>query len=248
MNGRLELMEFMSIDRLSLRGLKGGNDMKNELFICTPVEWGIGEIDSIAQTRKTFWHPFDIQFLSVTKRKLPCFVVKLYFIKSYDKEKDKWFNCGTQGNTITEYLCLYDEIENRTEPTLAMEIVKRVFNWDGRSLVQLANGDYSKLEFQVIVNDDKIIIWDVHKESEVTTMKVEYDGKETIGGTNFSQLKPGVVFVFAGQIVSANGSIFIKCETTTAQTAVNLRTGEIHRDCCGKIVIPVQAKVKWCYR
>ena len=28
MNGRLELVEFISMDQLSLRGLKGGNDMK----------------------------------------------------------------------------------------------------------------------------------------------------------------------------------------------------------------------------
>jgi hypothetical protein len=35
-----------------------------------------------------------------------------------------------------------------------MDQVKKVFNWDGRSLVQLANGKYDNLEFQVRIGEN----------------------------------------------------------------------------------------------
>ena len=87
----------------------------------------------------------------------------------------------------------------------------------------------------------------VNVESEVK-MKVEYEyGKKVI---DFSCLKQGDAFVFnAGRFTTHvdDCPVFIKCQESRLQLAVNLRTGDFRSDCCGKLVIPVMANVKWNY-
>ena len=94
---------------------------------------------------------------------LPWFNVRVFLTEFYDPKEGEWFdyiedeNDEPRNAEITAFLCLYGAIKAKggeIGPTLSMDQVKKVFGWDGRSLVQLANGDYSELEFQVRIGDN----------------------------------------------------------------------------------------------
>lgn len=99
----------------------------------------------------------------IEKQVLPWFNVRVLLTEFYDQKEGKWFDYTEDENDeprnaeITAFLCLYGAIKKKggeIGPTLSMDQVKKVFNWDGRSLVQLANGKYDDLEFQVRIGEN----------------------------------------------------------------------------------------------
>ena len=109
-------------------------------FRCKALEWGVD-----GKTKKG------------TNVELPWFNVRVLLTEIYDQKEGKWFDYTEYEAEITAFLCLYGAIKAKggeIGPTLSMDQVKKVFKWDGRSLVQLAGGDYSELEFQVRIGEN----------------------------------------------------------------------------------------------
>jgi len=109
-------------------------------FRCKALEWGV-----------------DGKKKKDTNTELPWFNVRVFLTEIYDQKEGKWFDYTEYEAEIAAYLCLYGAIKAKggeIGPTLSMDQVKKVFKWDGRSLVQLAGGDYSELEFQVRIGEN----------------------------------------------------------------------------------------------
>ena len=109
-------------------------------FRCKALEWGV-----------------DGKKKKGTNQELPWFNVRVLLTEIYDQKEGKWFDYTEYEAEITAFLCLYGAIKAKggeIGPTLSMDQVKKVFKWDGRSLVQLAGGDYSELEFQVRIGEN----------------------------------------------------------------------------------------------
>lgn len=109
-------------------------------FKCKTLEWGV-----------------DGKKKKDTNKELPWFNVRVLLTEIYDQKEGKWFDYSEYEAEIVAYLCLYGAIKvkgGEIGPTLSMDQVKKVFKWDGRSLVQLAGGDYSELEFQVRIGEN----------------------------------------------------------------------------------------------
>jgi hypothetical protein len=109
-------------------------------FRCKALEWGV-----------------DGKKKKGTNVELPWFNVRVLLTEIYDQKEGKWFDYSEYEAEITAFLCLYGAIKAKggeIGPTLSMDQVKKVFKWDGRSLVQLAGGDYSELEFQVRIGEN----------------------------------------------------------------------------------------------
>ena len=109
-------------------------------FRCKALEWGV-----------------DGKKKKGTNVELPWFNVRVLLTDVYDAERGEWFDYTEYEAEITAFLCLYGAIKAKggeIGPTLSMDQVKKVFKWDGRSLVQLAGGDYSELEFQVRIGEN----------------------------------------------------------------------------------------------
>jgi len=115
-------------------------------FRCKALEWGV-----------------DGKKKKGTDQELPWFNVRVLLTQFYDPKEGQWFDYTEDENNeprnaeMVAFLCLYGAIKAKggeIGPTLSMDQVKKVFNWDGRSLVQLAGGDYSELEFQVRIGEN----------------------------------------------------------------------------------------------
>ena len=109
-------------------------------FRCKALEWGV-----------------DGKKKKGTNVELPWFNVRVLLTEIYDQKEGQWFDYTEYEAEITAFLCLYGAIKAKggeIGPTLSMDQVKKVFKWDGRSLVQLAGGDYSELEFQVRIGEN----------------------------------------------------------------------------------------------
>ena len=109
-------------------------------FRCKALEWGV-----------------DGKKKKGTDVELPWFNVRVLLTEIYDQKEGKWFDYTEYEAEVVAFLCLYGAIKAKggeIGPTLSMDQVKKVFKWDGRSLVQLAGGDYSELEFQVRIKDN----------------------------------------------------------------------------------------------
>ena len=109
-------------------------------FRCKPLEWGI-----------------DGKKKKGTEVTLPWFNVRVLLTEVYDAKDGVWFDYTSFEGEITAFLCLYGALKAKggeIGPTLSMDQVKKVFNWDGRSLAQLANGKYDELEFQVRIGEN----------------------------------------------------------------------------------------------
>ena len=109
-------------------------------FRCKALEWGV-----------------DGKKKKGTDQELPWFNVRVLLTEIYDQKEGKWFDYSEYEAEIVAFLCLYGAIKAKggeIGPTLSMDQVKKVFNWDGRSLIQLAGGDYSELEFQVRIGEN----------------------------------------------------------------------------------------------
>jgi len=115
-------------------------------------------LDRIGTFRcKLLEHGIDGKKKKGTDIELPWFNVRVLLTEVYDVKEGKWFDYGEWDAEITAFLCLYGAIKKKggeIGPTLSMDQVKKVFNWDGRSLVQLANGKYDDLEFQVRIGEN----------------------------------------------------------------------------------------------
>ncbi|MCK4818358.1 hypothetical protein KA005_21490, partial [bacterium] len=111
-------------------------------FRCKPLEWVIdGKVPKNSKDGK----------------KLPWFNVKVFLTEVYDAKEGRWFDYTEFEGEITAYQCLYGAIKAKggeIGPTLSMDQIKKVFNWDGRSLIQLVNGDYNELGFQVRIGEN----------------------------------------------------------------------------------------------
>ncbi len=110
-----------------------------------PLDWGIG-------AKKTG-----------DKFESPNFQIKILLTQFYDQKENEWFDYSEneEGEAreaeITTFLYLVGKIKAKggaIGTTLNMEQVKKVFGWDGRSVAQLVNGNYSELEFQVRIKDN----------------------------------------------------------------------------------------------
>lgn len=104
-----------------------------------PLDWGIG-------AKKTG-----------DKFESPNFQIRILLTQFYDQKENEWFDFTDQEAEITTFLYLVGKIKAKggeIGTTLNMEQVKKVFGWDGRSVAQLVNGDYSELEFQVRIKDN----------------------------------------------------------------------------------------------
>ena len=109
-------------------------------FRCKALEWGV-----------------DGKKKKGTNVELPWFNVRVLLTEIYDQKEGQWFDYTEYEAEIVAFLCLYGAIKAKggeIGPTLSMDQVKKVFKWDGRSLVQLAGGDYSELEFQVRIGEN----------------------------------------------------------------------------------------------
>lgn len=109
-------------------------------FRCKALEWGV-----------------DGKKKKGTNIELPWFNVRVLLTEIYDQKEGKWFDYSEYKAEIVAFLCLYGAIKAKggeIGPTLSMDQVKKVFKWDGRSLVQLAGGDYSELELQVRIGEN----------------------------------------------------------------------------------------------
>lgn len=109
-------------------------------FRCKALEWGV-----------------DGKKKKGTNVELPWFNVRVLLTEVYDAKEGQWFDYTEYEAEITAFLCLYGAIKKKggeIGPTLTMDQVKKVFNWDGRSLVQLASGKYDELEFQVRISEN----------------------------------------------------------------------------------------------
>ena len=109
-------------------------------FRCKALEWGV-----------------DGKMKKGTNVELPWFNVRVLLTEIYDQKEGQWFDYTEYEAEIVAFLCLYGAIKAKggeIGPTLSMDQVKKVFKWDGRSLVQLAGGDYSELEFQVRIGEN----------------------------------------------------------------------------------------------
>ena len=105
-------------------------------FRCKALEWGVN---------------------LTSQKKLPQFIVRVFLTEIYDQKEEKWFDYTGFEGEISAYLCLYGankKKDGEIGPTLSMDQVKKVFGWDGRSMAQLANGNYSELEFQVRIGEN----------------------------------------------------------------------------------------------
>ncbi len=115
-------------------------------------------LDRIGTFRcKLLEHGIDGKKKKGTDIELPWFNVRVLLTEVYDVKEGKWFDYSEWNAEITAFLCLYGAIKKKggeIGPTLSMDQVKKVFNWDGRSLVQLANGKYDDLEFQVRIGEN----------------------------------------------------------------------------------------------
>ena len=109
-------------------------------FRCKALEWGV-----------------DGKMKKGTNVELPWFNVRVLLTEIYDQKEGQWFDYTEYEAEVVAFLCLYGAIKAKggeIGPTLSMDQVKKVFKWDGRSLVQLAGGDYSELEFQVRIGEN----------------------------------------------------------------------------------------------
>jgi len=109
-------------------------------FHCKLLEWGVDGKES-----------------KILGKVLPWFNVRVFLTEVYDAKEGQWFDYSEWNAEITAYLCLCGAIKKKggeIGPTLSMEQVKKVFNWDGRSLAQLAKGKYDDLEFQVRIGEN----------------------------------------------------------------------------------------------
>lgn len=115
-------------------------------------------LDRIGTFRcKLLEHGIDAKKKKGADVELPWFNVRVLLTEVYDVKEGKWFDYSEWAAEITAFLCLYGAIKKKggeIGPTLSMDQVKKVFNWDGRSLVQLANGKYDDLEFQVRIGEN----------------------------------------------------------------------------------------------
>lgn len=121
-------------------------------------------LDRIGTFRcKLLEYGIDAKKKKGTDVELPWFNVRVLLTEIYDVKEGQWFDYSEDENDeprnaeITAFLCLYGAIKKKggeIGPTLSMDQVKKVFNWDGRSLVQLANGKYDDLEFQVRIGEN----------------------------------------------------------------------------------------------
>ena len=115
-------------------------------------------LDRIGTFRcKLLEHGIDGKKKKGTDVELPWFNVRVLLTEVYDVKEGEWFDYSEFEGEITAFLCLYGAIKKKggeIGPTLSMDQVKKVFNWDGRSLVQLANGKYDDLEFQVRIGEN----------------------------------------------------------------------------------------------
>ena len=115
-------------------------------------------LDRIGTFRcKLLEHGIDGKKKKGTDIELPWFNVRVLLTEVYDVKEEKWFDYSEYTAEITAFLCLYGAIKKeggKIGPTLSMDQVKKVFNWDGRSLIQLANGKYDDLEFQVRIGEN----------------------------------------------------------------------------------------------
>lgn len=115
-------------------------------------------LDRIGTFRcKLLEHGIDAKKKKGTDIELPWFNVRVLLTEVHDAKEGEWFDYSEWNAEITAFLCLYGAIKKKggeIGPTLSMDQVKKVFNWDGRSLVQLANGKYDDLEFQVRIGEN----------------------------------------------------------------------------------------------
>lgn len=115
-------------------------------------------LDRIGTFRcKLLEHVVDGKKSKKLDKVLPWFNVRVFLTEIYDAKEGKWFDYSEWNAEITAYQCLYGAIKKlggEIGPTLSMDQVKKVFNWDGRSLAQLANGKYDDLEFQVRIGEN----------------------------------------------------------------------------------------------
>lgn len=90
--------------------------------------------------------------VSMTKNSgLPQFEVKLQAVEKYDFETAEWQKHESDACEITGFLIL---IGKNGEPTFHIDDVKRVCEWDGRSLVELDQADLAGLAIQFRVIED----------------------------------------------------------------------------------------------
>lgn len=109
-------------------------------FRCRALEWGV-----------------DGKKKKGTDKMLPWFNVRVLLTQFYDPKEGEWFDYSDNEAEMVAFLCLYGAIKAKggeIGPTLSMDQVKKVFNWDGRSLAKLAGGDYSELDFQVRIGEN----------------------------------------------------------------------------------------------
>lgn len=104
-------------------------------FLAIPIDWGIDK----------------------TKEKgYPTFNVQAKLIHYYDETSGEWIAWEEYEQEATAYLCLYgtNRKSGDVEPTLNHQQVMKVFDWNGESFAELANGDYSEVVFQIKIKDN----------------------------------------------------------------------------------------------
>lgn len=88
-----------------------------------------------------------------TKNGFPSFNVELEVTQMYDEDTEAWVDWSEFGQSITAYLCLF----NNEKALLNYEQVMKAFEWDGIDMAALQTDDFGDLQisFEVEENDYK---------------------------------------------------------------------------------------------
>lgn len=103
-------------------------------FKCAPTEWGV----------------------ATTRNEFPVFNVRATLTEYYDEQENEWVDWAGYEQEVVCFLCLfgYKKGTDKLVSTANHQQVMKVFDWDGESFANLANGDYSDLIFQVRIKDN----------------------------------------------------------------------------------------------
>lgn len=129
-------------------------------FRCRPVDWAVGE----------------------TKNGFPQFTVKVHLTEYYDEQEKEWIPWEEYEQEVTAFLVLFDSNENRTKN---FQQIEKVFGWDGTSFLELNNGRYEEVEFQIRVAENNYngkigyqVAWIDEREAEPNRTVKKLDDKE----------------------------------------------------------------------
>ena len=90
------------------------------------------------------------------KKGYPQFVVRALLTEYYDPKEEQWFDFTDFNAEVTAYACLYgvSKKTNELAPTLSYDQIVKAFDWNGASLVALAQADFVGRDIQFRIGEN----------------------------------------------------------------------------------------------